>query len=126
MSVYQDIYKVTDIALPTFDDEKDLFAYASPEIAMDAIASFGVTEIVLKMGEQGCFYDVNGQRGFVPVTPVHVVDTTSAGDSFNAGYLSQRVMGADVESACKVAHQLASTVVQHKGAIIPKNSMPFA
>lgn len=126
MMLYQKIYKVTDVALPTFDDEKDLFGYASPEEAMNAIADFGVAEIVLKMGEQGCFYDADGHRGFVPVTPVHVVDTTSAGDSFNAGYLSQRVNGMDVESACKVAHQLASTVVQHKGAIIPKSLMPFA
>lgn len=125
-SIYQRIYQVTDIALPTFDDEQQLFAYESPEIAMTNIASFGVSEIILKMGDQGCFYDVKGVRGFVPVTPVQVVDTTSAGDSFNAGFLSQRIKGVDVETACRAAHQLASTVVQHKGAIIAKELMPFS
>lgn len=126
MQIYQQLYRVTDIALPTFDDEATLFGYESPEVAMTAIAALGVSEIVLKMGEQGCFYDFNGQRGFVPVTPVYVIDTTSAGDSFNAGYLSQRVKGAGIEEACRVAHQLASTVVQHKGAIIAKEEMPFS
>jgi len=50
---------------------------------------------------------------------VQPVDTTAAGDSFNAGYLSARLQGSDVVSACKAGHALASKVIQFRGAILP-------
>jgi len=124
MECYKKMYQITDIALPTFEDEEMLFGYKTADEAIEAISLNGVPEIVLKMGEKGCFYAHHGEVGCVPVTPVNVVDTTSAGDSFNAGYLSQRLSGGSVESACLAGHRLASTVVQHRGAIIPPECMP--
>ncbi|WP_084627895.1 PfkB family carbohydrate kinase [Elstera litoralis] len=52
------------------------------------------------------------------------VDTTAAGDSFAAGYLAARLGGASVHAAALAAHRLASIVIQHPGAIIPKAAMP--
>ena len=121
---YKKMYQITDIALPTFEDEQSLFGYKTPDEALDAILLNGVPEVVLKMGERGCYFAHRGELGFVPVQPVSVVDTTSAGDSFNAGYMSQRLSGASVEDSCKAGHRLASTVVQHRGAIIPLDAMP--
>jgi hypothetical protein len=37
------MYQITDIALPTFDDEQMLFGYQTAEHALDAIQSQGVT-----------------------------------------------------------------------------------
>ena len=121
---YTRVYRITDIALPTFEDEQSLFAYQTPQETIDSVAAMGVAEVVLKMGEKGCYYARNSQSGFVPALPVKVVDTTSAGDSFNAGYMSQRLRGASIEESCKAGHRLASTVVQHRGAIIPADAMP--
>ncbi|MBJ6911804.1 sugar kinase, partial [Vibrio cholerae] len=57
----------------------------------------------------------------VPTQPVaQVVDTTSAGDSFNGGFLSAYLAGADLATACQRGNALAGTVIQHRGAIIPK------
>lgn len=120
---YEKVYQQTDIALPTFDDEQALFNYDSPEHALQSIHDLGVKEIVLKLGEKGCMYSRDGQQGLVAVEPVKVVDTTSAGDSFNAGYLHSRLSGAEIEQACNNAHALASTVIQHRGAIIPREAM---
>jgi 2-dehydro-3-deoxygluconokinase len=53
-------------------------------------------------------------------------DTTGAGDSFNAGYLAARLDGASPEDAVAAGRKLAGVVVQHIGAIIPRETMPEA
>jgi 2-dehydro-3-deoxygluconokinase len=65
-----------------------------------------------------------GTESFAPPPTVPVVDTTGAGDAFNAGYLAARLMGSSPADAVATARRLASVVVQHPGAIIPKAEMP--
>jgi len=124
MNCYKALYSLTDIALPTLEDEQILFGYKNAQEALDAIVAFGATEIVLKMGEDGCLYSSDEKLGFVKTKKVSVVDTTSAGDSFNAGYLATRLKGMSVVESCEAGHILASTVIQHRGAVIPKSEMP--
>jgi 2-dehydro-3-deoxygluconokinase len=50
---------------------------------------------------------------------VQAVDTTGAGDSFNAAYLSSRLAGLPISEAVRRAHALAALVVSHRGAIVP-------
>jgi 2-dehydro-3-deoxygluconokinase len=55
-----------------------------------------------------------------PAPPrVKALDTTGAGDSFNAAYLSARMAGLPVETAVARAHRLAAIVVCCRGAIVP-------
>jgi 2-dehydro-3-deoxygluconokinase len=53
-----------------------------------------------------------------------VVDSTAAGDSFNAGYMAAKFGGSTAVDAAKQAHKLASTVIRYRGAIIPAAAMP--
>jgi 2-dehydro-3-deoxygluconokinase len=48
------------------------------------------------------------------------VDTTAAGDSFNAAYLAARLSRDAPRSAATSAHRLASEVIRHRGAIVPR------
>ncbi len=55
---------------------------------------------------------------------VAAVDTTGAGDSFNAGLLASWLRGDTLEHAVACGHRLASHVVQYRGAITPATAMP--
>lgn len=114
-----------DIVLPTFEDEQALFADPSPQDTLDRLHSHGVPEVVLKMGASGCLVSTSGGLIRVPAQAVaRPVDTTAAGDSFNAGYLAARLLGEGAEEAARWGHALAGRVIQHRGAILPPELMP--
>lgn len=121
---YEAMYRLTDIALPTIEDEQSLFGDADQDVTISRLQSWGVGEIVLKMGAHGCLVVSGKEREQVAANKVKVVDTTSAGDSFNAGYLAARLKGNTPQLAAKNGHRLASIVIQHRGAIIPASAMP--
>jgi 2-dehydro-3-deoxygluconokinase len=59
-----------------------------------------------------------------PAAMLKATDTTGAGDSFNAGYLATRLNGGSIEESVAAGRRLAAIVVQHRGAIIPREAMP--
>jgi len=120
--VYQAMYQLTDIALVTFDDEQSLWGDSTPEQTIERLRKLGVAKIVVKMGADGCLVqNADSKPIAVPTQAVDtVVDTTSAGDSFNGGFLSAYLAGADLVTSCQRGNQLAGIVIQHHGAIISK------
>jgi 2-dehydro-3-deoxygluconokinase len=122
-AVYAEALKRTSIALPTFDDEATLWGDGSPAATAERIATFGVSEIVVKNGASGALVRAAGASHLVPIPePVEPVDTTAAGDSFNAAYLAARLGDASPEMAAEAGHQLAGRVIRHRGAIIPRQA----
>ena len=82
-------------------------------------------ELVIKLGAKGCLLAGSGKTTMIPTTPVeHVLDSTAAGDSFNAGYMAGRLAGLTSERSIEIAQQLAGEVIRHPGAIIPIAAMP--
>ena len=116
---YTDMYGITDVALPTLEDEAMLFGFESAEQVLEAIGGYGVPEIVVKLGSEGCLAQFPDGSEYISAAPANPIDTTAAGDSFNAGYLAARFNDFDVRDACISGHELASKVIQHRGAIIP-------
>jgi 2-dehydro-3-deoxygluconokinase len=116
---------LVDIALPTLDDEQMLFRDSDADACATRLLAAGVGEVVVKQGPVGCLITTAVERVFVPSEPgVTPLDTTAAGDSFNAGYLAARLKGAGVEEAARAGHTLAARVICHPGAIIPREAMP--
>ena len=123
-AVYDRMLTHTDIALPTFEDEQLLYGDAAPEQTLERLQQAGVKETVVKMGPQGCLILSEDKTVLVASEQVaKVVDTTSAGDSFNAGYLAARVQRKSPAHAAALGHRLAAIVIQHRGAIIDPRSM---
>lgn len=120
----QRFWRLATIALPTFDDEAALWGDSAPEATALRIASLGAGEIAIKRGAEGAtLADAGGSTVESPIpAPVTPVDTTAAGDSFNAAYLAQRLAGAGPEAAALAGHRLAGIVVAHRGAIAPRNA----
>ncbi len=113
------------IALPTFEDEVILHGDLDPQATLARWRALGASEIVVKLGSRGALVAIDESATLVP-TPARVkpVDTTGAGDAFNAGYLAARLCGAALVDAARHGHRLAGQVVLHPGAIIPLTSMP--
>ena len=122
--IYRRQFKTTSLALVTFDDEQMIWGDENPEATLARLQAFGVKKAVVKLGAEGCVvqdFSASGDTVYVSTEPVSsVVDTTSAGDSFNGGFLSAYANRALLTEACQRGNQLAGVVIQHKGAIIPK------
>jgi 2-dehydro-3-deoxygluconokinase len=120
-TVFIETLKRTDIALPTYDDEAVLWGDPSPEATVARLQAFGIGEIVVKNGPNSALVAASGNQEFVPVPEVVVpVDTTAAGDGFNAGYLAARLNGREPVQAAGAAHRLAGDVIRHPGALLPR------
>ena len=123
---YQQVFAFTTYALVTNDDESALWGDTNEEETLKRLQATGVRKAVVKMGAKGNYFEdfTTSTRTFVATKPVkQVVDTTSAGDSFNAGFMAGLICGKSPVKCSEQGHQLAGTVIQHKGAIIPADAM---
>lgn len=123
---FKSLYRLTTIALPTLDDEILLYRDADSDAVIRRLRAWGVEETGLKMGEHGCLIVTRSGVQNVESRKVTVLDTTAAGDSFNAGYLAARIEGRSPHQAAEAGHNLASVVIGHRGAIIPAEKMPLS
>jgi len=120
-TVFTEALKRVDIALPTFEDEAMLWGDANPEATVARLQAFGIGEIAVKNGSESALIADKSGREFVPVPQVvEPVDTTAAGDSFNAAYLAARLNGEAPVAAAQAAHALAAEKIRHRGAIMPR------
>ncbi|MEM1261429.1 MAG: sugar kinase [Pseudomonadota bacterium] len=118
--------RLASIVLPTSEDDDKLFGWASPVEHAHRWRSLGAATVVVKNGPDGAWLLSDDDQ------PLHIavedivqpIDTTGAGDSFNAGFLAALLDGQRAEQAAAVGNRLAGRVIQHRGALIPVAAMP--
>ncbi|EPX76971.1 2-dehydro-3-deoxygluconate kinase [Litoreibacter arenae DSM 19593] len=108
---------VADIVLPSYDDEAAYFGDDGPQGTMQRYLDAGVSCVVVKNGGGPVEYIDNGTRGqFTPQAAARVVDSTAAGDSFNAGFFAALDHG--VAAGVEAGSALAGKVIQGRGALV--------
>ncbi|WP_341367248.1 sugar kinase [Yoonia sp. BS5-3] len=110
----------SDIVLPSYDDEAAHFGDADIFATRDRYLDTGASVVVVKDGAGEVHYSKDGQTGFVkPPVAERIVDTTSAGDSFNAGFLVGLAQTGSMQDAIRLAATVAGQVIGQKGALVP-------
>lgn len=111
---------VADIGLPTLEDEAALSGETDADAVARHWASLGCPETVVKLGAQGCRLPDGAIHA--PQASLNPVDTSGAGDAFNAGYLASRIRGSSEAEAAAAGHALAGWTIMRPGAIPPRDA----
>jgi sugar/nucleoside kinase (ribokinase family) len=128
--LYETMLPHCDYALPSLDDMRAIYPEQSPDAIADHILSLGAKTVVLKMGAEGCLV-AQAKRGQTPISnseiglsphfiripsvATKVVDTTGAGDCFNAGFLAGLWQDMDLESCARMGAACASFCIEAVG-----------
>ena len=113
-----------DIALPSLDDERAHFGDAAAAAVVARMARLGVAEVVVKDGAGPVTVFSDGAVTVFPTPQLtRIVDTTGAGDGFNAGYLAARVAGADAAACVAAGQGMAAAVLAEHGALATKEAV---
>jgi len=116
-------YACADLAFPGGDDHLMLFGHTCADDIFTYLADKQIGEIVMKNGSVGVHILTEGKQCIVPVERVSaVVDTTAAGDAFNAGYMSARLAGKSSVESASFGAKVAATVITYPGAIISESA----
>ncbi|MBD3666261.1 sugar kinase [Sulfitobacter sp. TSTF-M16] len=108
-----------DIIMPSFEDEAEWFGDASPRATLDRYKQAGADRIIVKNSDQSVTYFDHGTYGEVAVEAADdAIDTTAAGDSFNAGVLAEILGQNDLEQGILQGCALARQVVRQSGALV--------
>lgn len=108
------------IGLPTLEDETLLSGEADAAAVAAHWQGLGCTETIVKLGAAGC--RLPDGAAVPPPKVLEPVDTSGAGDAFNAGYLAARLRGQDPAAAALAGHSLAGWTVMRAGAIPDRDS----
>lgn len=121
---FRQAFALAHTLLITADDHQTLFGFKDMSAALADARALPAPELLIKRGASETLVRANDVWTQVPTVAVRqVVDTTAAGDSFGAGYLSQRLCGEAPDVAAAFGNRLAARVIQHPGAIIPLAAM---
>jgi ribokinase len=108
----------TQELLKTYIEDGDQGYYA----AADRLLACGGKNVLMKLGSRGCVIaQANRPKEHVPAFSVNAVDTTGAGDAFNAGFAVGLMRGFTVARSAVLASAVAAISVTRHGA---QPSMP--
>lgn len=101
----------------------DIGGLPSAKQAARTLLNSGPRQIVITLGEHGCFYADRTSEMVIPAFPVDAVDTVAAGDAFCGGIATALACGEPLANALRYACAAGAVAVTRPGAT---TSLPFA
>ncbi|WP_180901436.1 carbohydrate kinase family protein [Martelella soudanensis] len=106
-----------DLFLPNLEEAREITGKREPEAMLETLKSH-FPQVVIKAGGEGAYAATPGRALHQPAERVPVVDTTGAGDAFNAGFVDEWLSGADLTAALAAAIGAGSRAVQVAGGAV--------
>ncbi|WP_159593630.1 carbohydrate kinase family protein [Chelativorans xinjiangense] len=103
-----------DVFLPNLEEARALTGREAPGEALQALSA-RFPAVALKLGAEGGMLSMGGEVCALPARSVRVVDTTGAGDAFNAGLLDAWLDGKTAETCLAAAIAAGTRSVQAAG-----------
>jgi ribokinase len=106
-----------DYFLPNRKEVEYLTCRHRPEEVLLGLEELGFTHVVVKMGPEGAAIHTNGNILQVPSPDIEVIDTTGAGDAFDAGLIDAVLDGADALETLRRAATCGALSTRTAGAL---------
>lgn len=104
-----------DYALLSLDDLRTVYPETAPEAVAACVLGAGAGTVVLKLGAAGSLVATADGCERVPALAACVVDTTGAGDCWDAGFIAALAQGESLSRAVRIGHACAAFCVEHVG-----------
>jgi len=100
-----------------FPNEQEASMLTGMRRAEDAARALGrlARTVVVKLGPRGVLVFSDGELFRIPAKKVRVLDTTGAGDSFNAGFLARFLKRGSIRESAESGIAAAARCVRHIG-----------
>ncbi len=119
--LYSDeLLQKADIITPNEEEARTIFKLNDNddlEIIKDKMKKFNIKEVIVTIGSNGALHFKNGKCQHFPGVFAKTIDTTGAGDIFNAMLAYQLSMNKEIEEAIKYANVCASISTTKKGVM---------
>jgi sugar/nucleoside kinase (ribokinase family) len=106
--------RYVDVFLPNAREACKITASDDVDVAIARMAEL-VPCVAVKLGPQGSIVQRGPERFTAHGLPVEVVDAVGAGDSFDAGFLSQYIRGADLPTCLEYGNRAGAFSVSRAG-----------
>lgn len=118
MEVLKPCIPYIDIFMPSYEEAVQLSKKTEPEDIADVFLGMNIETVVVKLGKNGCFIkNAKGEKYLIPTyEDIKPVDTTGAGDSFAAGFLTGISKGLGLYESGKLANAVGTHCVMKVGA----------
>jgi sugar/nucleoside kinase (ribokinase family) len=105
-----------DYFMPSLEEAQMLSGKEKITDVADFFTYYGIANIILKLGAQGCYVKTAAAEFPVPAFPIKkVVSALGAGDAFVAGFIAGIISGYDLKKACHLANAVGAACVSAEG-----------
>ena len=116
--VFESALQYCDVVLPSYDDLRQLYPGQNPAAVAAHLLQKGARRVILKLGRDGCLVANSKQSIQLSSVTTEIVDTTGAGDCFDAGFIAGLVNGLDDIEAAKIGGAAAAACIRHVGGAV--------